>query len=258
MSEDYGLFNIHQLLVEALDEFDRLCKENDIQYSLHGGALLGAKRNGHLIPWDDDLDVSMTRANYEKLKQACAHYNGPYYLNEIDTWLPRFVTRDENDPLVFIDIFIWDYISANRFAQMLKINMLRMFQGMLKRNIDFNSYDWKGKFLVMVTSALGHFLPRKTKLKAFTYIGKNIFLGNRQYIHRSNDAFKGVSYIFDTDYMHDYSYIELEGKQYMVAARYEEFLVRNYGEDYLTPPPESERRPLHGVQREHFLHVIKN
>lgn len=74
--------------------------------------------------------------------------------------------------------------------------------------------------------------------------------GKKRFIHRSNDAFLGVSYIFDADYMNDYSYIELEGKEYQVTSRYHEFLERNYGPDYLTPPPMSERKPEHAKFRE--------
>ena len=84
MEEDYGLQEIHRKLLEALSELDRICQENGICYSLHGGTLLGAVRNQKLIPWDDDLDISMTRKNYEKFKRACRGLKGKYYLNEIE------------------------------------------------------------------------------------------------------------------------------------------------------------------------------
>lgn len=254
MEKGYGLGDIHEELMKALDCLDKLCKDNEIFYSLHGGALLGAKRNGHLIPWDDDLDVSMTRRNYEKFRKICLTYEGEYYLNEIDTWLPRFATVDRSKPAVFIDIFIWDYISENKLSQFLKINLLRMLQGMLKRNIDYDSYNLKGKILVWSTSAMGKLFSRDFKLKLFKKVETSFLIGRTKYIHRSNDAYKGVSYIFDSNYMSRYSTMELEGKMYMVTSRYEEFLVRNYGSNYMIPPPENERKPLHSTQREMFLH----
>lgn len=252
-NNEYGLQEIHKELLEALDKIDDICRKNHIYYSLHGGALLGAERNGKLIPWDDDLDISMSRSNFNRFEKACENLQGDYYLNEIDTWLPRFATKDKSKNRVFIDIFIWDYISENKVEQFLKINTLRALQGSLKRNIDYSSYNTVGKILVGVTNTLGKPFDRREKLRFFKKVETQWFLGHKRFIHRSNDAFKGVSYIFDTDYMKHYSTIELEGKRYMVFKRYHEFLERNYGPDYLTPPPVSERKPLHETQRENFL-----
>lgn len=81
------------------------------------------------------------------------------------------------------------------------------------------------------------------------------FTGNKKFIHRSNDSFKGVSFIFDKDYMSEYHDIQLEGRRFMVNKRYHEFLTRNYGVNYLTPPPVIERKPMHGQS---ILRINKN
>ena len=56
-------------LLEMLIWFDNVCKENNIQYYLSDGALLGAYRHKGFIPWDDDIDVSILRKEYKKLKK---------------------------------------------------------------------------------------------------------------------------------------------------------------------------------------------
>lgn len=57
------------VMLRMLKIFNYLCIKHDIQYFLVGGSLLGAIRHQGFIPWDDDLDVGMTRKNYKKFVQ---------------------------------------------------------------------------------------------------------------------------------------------------------------------------------------------
>lgn len=52
--------------LEIMDEIDRVCREHGLGYCLAYGSLLGAMRHGGFIPWDDDMDITMMRADYER------------------------------------------------------------------------------------------------------------------------------------------------------------------------------------------------
>lgn len=63
---------LQMVLLEMLVELDRICKKYGIRYCLIAGTLLGAVRHKGFIPWDDDLDVAMTRDEYRRFQAACA------------------------------------------------------------------------------------------------------------------------------------------------------------------------------------------
>ncbi len=56
----------HFVMLRMLKILDYLCTKHEINYFLAAGSLLGAIRHQGFIPWDDDMDIGMTRANYEK------------------------------------------------------------------------------------------------------------------------------------------------------------------------------------------------
>lgn len=58
--------------LEVLQQIDEICKRHNIEYFADWGTLLGAIRHQGFIPWDDDLDIGMKRADYERFLEVAS------------------------------------------------------------------------------------------------------------------------------------------------------------------------------------------
>ncbi len=243
---DYGLEHVHADMLKTLEIFDDICCENHLRYSLHGGTLLGAERNHRFIPWDDDVDVSMSRIDFDKLRGLLKSKSEGILADiENNQWVSQFYVKQYQTR---IDIFIYDYISERKFFQKLKITVLHFLQGMIRSKTDWSAFSLHHKCALLITNLIGKMFSKQKKLKWYDYVSKNWFVGSKEYIHRSNDNFNSIKQVSDKSYMEQYTFIELEGRTFSVNVNYKEFLKEWYGADYLVPPPESERHPNHGAK----------
>lgn len=68
--------------LDLLEEFIRICKKHNLKWFMIGGALIGTVRHKGFIPWDDDIDVTMPRPDFNKfVKIAANELKAPYALS---------------------------------------------------------------------------------------------------------------------------------------------------------------------------------
>ena len=91
------LRQLHTELHDILGEVCRVCDKASIPYFIQGGTAIGAHFFDDIVPWDDDVDLGMTRENYERfLREAPALLNQEYTLQEF--------TTEPNTPFYFAKV----------------------------------------------------------------------------------------------------------------------------------------------------------
>ena len=76
---DEQLRQLQRVLLQIMNDIAQYCAQHGLRYSLGGGSALGAVRHHGFIPWDDDADVDMPRADYNTfLKGFTKQYKEKY------------------------------------------------------------------------------------------------------------------------------------------------------------------------------------
>ncbi len=226
--------------------FDYLCRKHQIRYFLNGGTLLGAIRHKGMIPWDDDLDVGMTRENYEKFVQ----YAVPELPEDI------FFQSDATDPYFpsghIIEAKLRDKYSHYIRREEDKATWLKWQDGL---QVDIAVFDRAylphNLFIYLQNRLLIFFLQQKGNLsraRVQKWIARNVPLPlvyASSFINGRKMVKQGEYYLTQQE-LSGLETATFEGLEVPIPKGWHSFLKRRYG-NYMQPPPLSKQKGHHSI-----------
>lgn len=243
-----------KLLLELFKAFHDICEKNSLIYNIFGGTFLGAIRHKGFIPWDDDIDVTMPRKDYNRLIKIIR--SGKYKEWQIHAY------PDEN--------YIYPFAKFGMRGTVLTENIVKSKYNKLTLNIDifpndgypddeqlFDKYDEYEKKIILLTYRLF-----KIKNNIFQFLYQNVLklvyscVGYRYYLDKQFKLF--LKYREDRELIlcngagwgkrgktkkedyYDRILYDFERLKVWGMRNYNDQLVSFYG-DYMTLPPKEKR-----------------
>lgn len=261
-----------RLILEIYRDVKRVCDENKLCIMLAGGSCLGAIRHHGYIPWDDDMDCVMPRADYEEFKRIFEKNLGDKYLIEApgiaggvaNNLFMKVILKDGPQKLepekikapgargLWLDIVPMEYADDNVFKRILKglacdalaylviSNYLFRYRNSLARQISCASV--KGAVKYYLRMALG---------APLCFMSQSDWYALYDRFSRGKAPTKTVTFpagirhylgeAHPIDVFLPPSQGEFEGETVRLPAKAHVYLRALYGADYMTPIPAKSR-----------------
>ena len=256
------LEGLKQAQLSILLDVHDFCLNNNINYFLAHGTLIGAVRHKGFIPWDDDIDIAMPRQDYDRFIST---FNGTYPHLKV-------LSFDTADKYCYPIAKVYD----NR--TIMKENIVNTYPGM-GINIDIFPIDGIPDSPEDAAKHLNRLIRwgklreiKQVKLSSSRSFAKNILLlllrilllpfTNRFFLQKMDNMARSVPY-GSTKYAGSIAYFTImfkpvsvsafqntvdapfEGHLFKIPQGYDEWLRNIFG-DYMQLPPE-EKRVTHHV-----------
>lgn len=255
--------NIKQYLLENMVAFHEFCENHNLKYYLLGGTLLGAVRHQGFIPWDDDLDIAMSRSDYEKLLSLREQVPEGFELNSFEHDqgyiypFAKFCNKQliVEEPFykpfitgVWIDIFPLDYAFDNNICQKIQFQLINV----LKKILILKTYAFKpskrsalSKKVVVLLSHLVQAVPLSFIHKILFYLQIDLpnKFSNKNQLANYHGAW-GIKEVAPKTLFEDRVLLSFEGREFWSVKDFDFWLSKVYG-DYMQLPPEDKRKPEH-------------
>lgn len=247
---------------EMLKAFVSVCEVLDLRYFIAYGTLLGAVRHKGFIPWDDDIDVTMPREDYDRFVAEAQKLLPEYYFIQTHntdseyplmfakirdsrtTYVERLYQNINMNHGVYIDIFPLDFYPETFFEK----RRVEIFRKLVVARVSLNYClpkpheglkDWVRKWVGNAVSVFFH--STEYILDEFTKIVKKT---RRSQVMRVYGDMCGKK--LKVCWYEDSVILQFEGLSVSAPKGYQELLECIYGA-YMELPPVEQRKACHSV-----------
>lgn len=247
--------------MKVLMEVDRVCKKNGIQYFADWGPLLGAVRHHGFVPWDDDMDITMKRPDYNKFCSIAEKEMPGYNIVNIHTdegweaFTSRIVngkrirfSKEEQDEfygcpyIVGLDIFPLDYVAPDKEEDEIQCQILKVLDifGQLVNEENRNMPEVQKSMQEIERQYNVKFDDsRNIKTQIFELSERFRMLytdaDSDKVAIMTDHACLRPADVYPKEYYSESIYMPFEYIEVPVPVGYEPILRQKYGDSYMTP-----------------------
>ncbi|MBR0492692.1 MAG: LicD family protein [Muribaculaceae bacterium] len=259
--EELSLHEIQKYCLDVLLHIHDFCMAQNIPYTLAYGTLIGAVRHNGFIPWDDDIDIIMTRDNFERFMveykpsegfMLVAPEDKKSYIAFARMCDCKYTVAACRTPWsgyttgVWVDIFPMDSIDDDENSHKYRYEIIheRWAKLAIPRGAKSSlSMQWgvKDNFKILIKKLISfNGMGLRNKVESFMCM-----------IHDNNydDSYHCAQLACCDEYgfyekkdFEEYTSLEFEGHQLCVIRQYDKFLRMLYG-NYMQLPPEEMQQP---------------
>lgn len=260
---DDELKKIKAIEFEILKDIDCVCKKLNLVYYLCAGTLLGAVRHGGFIPWDDDIDIQMPRKDYntfikkapELLKKnhiVSSYFTEHEFIGDFfkvvdnNTTFVEISSRNRNTTKgIYVDVFPIDGIPDNKISKIFFSFYISLLKQRISNGYSINDLylkrSFKGKIFNFISGFLTFFMsPEKATLKLNTFLTSKINIDSKYVMVESKYRRLYKREIFDKP-----TKIKFEDGLFYAPRKVGDYLLKQYGMDYMVPPPKEKQVSHH-------------
>ena len=271
-----NLEKAHQINQIILKRFKEVCEKYNITYYLDSGSLLGAVRHQGFIPWDDDVDIALKRADYEKLLQIPKEEWGEgwefityrelgqeksfvdfitrlIYLKETvpNRIFAKMDKKEKYENHLVLDLLVLDNAYDSNLKQRILLGKIIVLYGMAmghRSRLEFAEYKGFTKIIVFLLSRIGRLFSLKWIYDQYEKVCSSVPEKNER-LFIANYSIPYIGKLFEKEWYEGTRPLFIEGEAFSAPKDYHAVLQSIYGE-YMELPPEKSRVPKHLLKDE--------